>query len=261
MVLVSGQEATMVTRRDGLSLVIPAYNEAAGIGQAVREAAAALRALGRVHEILIVDDGSQDATAEAVAELLPEFPGLRLLHHPRNRGYGAALRTGFEAARHDLIAFTDADCQFDLADLGALLTCAERVPVVVGYRRVRQDSARRRFLSWGYNTLVRLLLDTGVRDCDCALKVFRRDALMQLLPESANFFVNTEMLARARRLKLEVAEVGVRHRPRQRGASKVSLADVPKTLAALLPFWWAQCVRREAADPLAALPALHADAT
>jgi glycosyltransferase involved in cell wall biosynthesis len=247
--------------REGFSLVIPAFNEAAGIRPAIQEADEALRQLDRPYEILIVDDGSQDGTADTVAQCAAGFPALRLLRHSRNRGYGAALRTGFEAARHELVGFTDADCQFHLSDLAGLLTRAEHFPVVVGYRIGRQDPARRRFLSWGYNTLVRLLLGTGVRDCDCALKVFRREALVQLLPESMNFFVNTEMLARARRLRLPVTEVGVRHRPRRHGQSKVSLAEVPKTLSVLLPFWWAHVVTGRPAEAVAALPSLHADAT
>lgn len=246
---------------NGISLVIPAFNEEAGIATAIQEADEALRSLGRPYELLLVDDGSCDDTAGVIADLALTYPGLRLLRHPRNRGYGAALRTGFEAARHDFIAFTDADGQFYLADLVKLLVEAERVPVAVGYRIARQDSPRRCFLSWGYNRLVRLLLNTGVRDCDCALKVFRRDALLQLLPESTGFFVNTEMLARARRLKLPVVEVGVRHRARRHGESKVSMGDVPKTLAVLLPFWWAQVTRRTPVDTHTRLTALPADAT
>jgi dolichol-phosphate mannosyltransferase len=169
-------------------------------------------------------------------------PWIRLLRHPHNRGYGAALRTGFEAARFDRIAFTDADCQFHLADLAFLVPHTRTYPLVVGYRRDRQDPWPRRFLSWGYNLLVRTLLGTRVRDCDCALKVFRRDALRDLLPHSRGFFVNTEMLTRARQLAYAVLEVGVRHRPRLRGASKVSLWEVPRTLAKLLAFWWKERV-------------------
>lgn len=221
-----------------LSLVIPAYNEEGGITQAVAEA---VRALGQIvpdYEILVVDDGSGDATADLVARLAGANSRVRLLRHPTNRGYGAALRTGFEAARFDRVAFTDADCQFDLTDLGLLLPLAESCPVAVGYRVGRQDPWQRRFFSWGYNLLVRLLLGTRVRDVDCALKVFQRHALANLLPQSRGFFVNTEMLTRARQLGYAVAQTGVRHRPRTRGASKVSLLDIPRTLSQLLPFWW-----------------------
>jgi dolichol-phosphate mannosyltransferase len=155
-------------------------------------------------------------------------------------GYGAALRTGFAAARFERVAFTDADCQFHLADLGRLLSLSDRYPLVVGWRESRQDSWRRRFLSRGYNLLTRTLLGTRVRDCDCALKVFQRDALASLVPETNTFFVNAEMLTKACHRGMEVAEVGVRHRPRLRGASKVSLLEVPRILATLLPFWWSR---------------------
>ncbi len=202
--------------------------------------ATALAELTADYEILVVDDGSRDDTAAIVAEMAATRPRLRLLRHVSNRGYGAALRTGFAAARFERVAFTDADCQFHLADLGRLLSLSERFPLVVGWRQARQDPWRRRFLSRGYNLLTRTLLGTRVRDCDCALKVFHRDVLAALLPETNTFFVNAEMLAKARQLGLDVAEVGVRHRPRLRGASKVSLGEVPRTLATLVPFWWSR---------------------
>jgi len=226
-----------------LSLVIPAYNEAAGIAETVVEADAALRRLGLSYEILVVDDGSQDGTAEAVAP----SERVRLLRHETNRGYGAALRTGFEAARGERVAFTDADGQFDLGDLARLLPLTETCAIAVGCRARRHDPWLRKFYSRGYNLLVRTLLGTGVRDVDCALKVYRRDALEQLLPESTDFFVNTEMLTRARQLGLSVAEIDVAHRPRRRGESKVCWRDIPRTLRALLPFWWAQVVPFRAA--------------
>jgi dolichol-phosphate mannosyltransferase len=224
----------------GLSLVIPAYNEAAGIRQAVGEAEEALGALIADYEIIVVDDGSTDETSAALAAMTRANARVRQLRHRVNRGYGAALRTGFEAARFNRVAFTDADCQFHLADLAPLLDLAERHPLAVGYRVGRQDPRQRRFFSWGYNLLARTLLGTRVRDCDCALKVFRKEALDALLPETSGFFINTEMLTRARQRGFRVAEVGVRHRPRLRGSSKVSLADIPRTLRTLLPFWWTQ---------------------
>lgn len=228
-----------------LSLVMPAFNEAAGIADAVAEAHEALVGLGYEFELVVVDDGSTDGTGAAVAELAALWPRVRLLTHSTNLGYGAALRTGFEAARFDLVAFTDADGQFFLDDLEDLATLARECPVAVGRRVDRKDPWRRRFLSWGYNVLVRLFLGTGVRDCDCALKVFQRDAIQYLLPDSTGFFVNSEMLCRARQLGFTVAEVGVRHRPRRSGVSKVSLAEVPRTFATLVQFWWQHVVRAQ----------------
>ncbi|HVS35860.1 MAG TPA: glycosyltransferase [Gemmataceae bacterium] len=221
-----------------LSLVIPAYNEEAGVRQAIVEADEALAQFVEEYEILVVDDGSRDATAAVVAQEAAIRPSVRLLRHEVNRGYGAALRSGFEAARFEFVAFTDADCQFYLKDLGALLALAESHPIVVGWRENRKDTRLRCLASRGYNLLTRSLLGTCVRDCDCALKVFRRGVLATVLPETHGFFVNVEMLTRARQLGYNVAETGVRHRPRLRGKSTVSPRDIPRTLAALLPFWW-----------------------
>jgi 4-amino-4-deoxy-L-arabinose transferase-like glycosyltransferase len=221
-----------------LSLVIPAWNEQDTIAQAIREADAALAAVTADYEILVVDDGSSDGTAAVVRAEAEANPHVRLLQHSHNQGYGAALRTGFGAAALDLVAFTDADCQFDLTELEYVLPLSRRFDVVCGYRIDRKDPVLRRFCSWGYNTLVKLLLGSAVHDIDCALKVYRREVLAELLPEGDHFFVNTEMLARAREQGRSVVEVGVHHRPRAAGQSKVSLRDVPRTLAELLPFWW-----------------------
>jgi glycosyltransferase involved in cell wall biosynthesis len=227
----------------GISLVLPAFNEAAVIARAIGEAEAALAAHFERFEVIVVDDGSRDDTAAESLHAIDLAPHARLVRHDTNRGYGAALRTGFEAARFELVAFTDADCQFDLADLAPLARLALEVPIAVGYRADRKDPWKRRFLSWGYNVLARTLLGTRVRDVDCALKVFRREALAPLLPTSKGFFVNTEMLTRARQLGYEVAERPVTHRPRAAGASKVSLREVPRTAGALLSFWWREVVR------------------
>lgn len=225
-----------------ISLVLPAFNEVAVIGRAVAEADAALAGRFAAFEVIVVDDGSTDGTVAEVQRHLPTAPHTRLLRHATNRGYGAALRTGFEAARFPLVAFTDADCQFDLTELADLAAQTADHDIVAGYRADRKDPWRRRFLSRGYNLLTRTLVGTRVRDVDCALKVFRRAALAQLYPESRGFFVNTEMLTRARRLGLTVAERPVTHRPRAGGDSKVSLWEVPRTFRTLLGFWWDEVV-------------------
>jgi dolichol-phosphate mannosyltransferase len=238
----------MDASRPVLSLVLPAFNEAAVIAQAVAEAEVALGRLFNTFEILVVDDGSTDDTARIVRSVLDQSPHTKLIRHSENRGYGAALRSGFEVATANLVAFTDADCQFDLLDLGLMAGLAEHSPIVAGYRHDRRDSRRRIFYSRGYNLLARAVLGTRVRDCDCALKMFRREALGELLPESRGFFVNAEMLTRARLLGMNITEVPVTHRPRLGGESKVSLLDIPRTLRTMLTFWWRELVvgiRRE----------------
>ena|SRR5437588_6000647 len=231
------------TRGYQLSLILPAWNEAETIQQAVQEADAALSLLAADYEIVIVDDGSTDATSTIVASAAEGNRHVRLVRHKGNRGYGAALRSGFQVATFELVAFTDADCQFNLAELERMLPLTRRHDVICGYRMDRQEGRRRRFFSWGYNILVKLLLGSALRDIDCALKIFHRDQLQAILPECDNFFVNTEMLTRARLQGLSIVEVGVRHRRRAAGKSKVSLLDIPRTLRALLPFWWAIRIR------------------
>lgn len=233
-----------------LSLVMPALNEEAGIQAALAEAHEALAGLDYEFEILVVDDGSTDRTARMVQEVALLQPAVRLIRHERNRGYGAALRTGFDAARFPLVAFTDADGQFFLDEFDLLVPRTRRYPIVVGRRVDRQDPWKRRFFSWGYNKLTRFLLGTGVADCDCALKVFRREVLPFVRPRTDGFFVNAEMLCRANRLGIAVAEVGVRHRPRRHGDSKVSLRDIPRTLVKLLPFWWTQVLWSRRPSPI-----------
>jgi len=223
-----------------LSLVIPAWNEEDTICQAIQEAEEALSALMADYEIIVVDDGSSDRTAALVQEIAARNWHVVCLQHEGNRGYGAALRTGFEAARFDYVAFTDADCQFHLHELEYMLPLAQRYDVTCGYRIDRQDPARRRFFSWGYNTLAKILVGNPVHDIDCALKIFRRTQLPAILPDCDNFFANTEMLAKARREGLSIVEVGVHHRGRAGGESKVSLRDIPRTLSTLLPFWWSR---------------------
>jgi len=190
------------------TLVIPAWNEEESIRQAIQEADSALRSIFEAHEIIVVDDGSTDRTAEIVREESVSNPHVRLLQQPQNIGYGAALRAGFQAARYELIAFTDADCQFHVEDIQYMLPLTEQFDIVSGYRIDRKDPPLRRLLSWGYNTLVQLLMGSRIRDIDCALKVYHRESLNRILPDSNNFFANTEMLAKASNEGLSVVDVG-----------------------------------------------------
>jgi len=222
----------------GISLILPAFNEQECIRQAVQEAVLALSNLGMPFEVVVVNDGSSDATRHLVAAMAEKDPRVRLIDLPQNQGYGNALRQGFLASRMPLVAFTDSDCQFHLEDLRLLIDRIPQSPVVVGWREDRKDLWRRKFLSRGFNLLADSLVGTGVRDVDCALKVFRRADLLKILPETGGFLVNTEMVVRARCMGLAVQEVPVRHRPRAGGQSKVRLTEVPKVFLALARFWF-----------------------
>jgi 4-amino-4-deoxy-L-arabinose transferase-like glycosyltransferase len=229
---------SLAVRAASISLVIPAYNEAEALGRAIAEADVALRRIAERYEIIVVDDGSHDATAEVVRSAAASSQAIRLICHDENRGYGAALRTGFAAAKCDLVVFTDADCQFDLAELERFVLLARDYHVVCGYRIDRQDSPLRCLYSRGYNMLCRTLLGTRVRDVDCALKLFRRSSLAGLQISGDGFLVNSELLTQASQRGLRIVEVGVTHRPRTQGRSSVSVRHIPAVLAALLRYWW-----------------------
>ncbi|MEQ8788232.1 MAG: glycosyltransferase [Pirellulaceae bacterium] len=225
-------------RKIGISLVLPAYNEQETIQQAIQEADDALAALADDYEILVVDDGSGDETAAIVRREAETRPAVRLLQQPRNLGYGAALQRGFAEAAQPLVAFTDADCQFDPRELNRLVLLAEDYDIVCGYRIDRQDPWLRKLYSTGYNVLVRLLLGTGVRDCDCALKLFRREVVQSIPLETNGFFINAELLTKARLQGCSIVEVGVTHRPRPRGESTVSVMHALPVAATLARFSW-----------------------
>jgi len=202
-----------------LSVVIPAYNEAPNIAQAVRNVSHVLQEMKSDHEIIVVNDGSQDRTGDIVRELLASTPNLKLVEYSPNRGYGGALKAGFAAATGELIAFTPSDNQFDFGEIRRLLDRLTPDVVLVSGRRIdRKDNLIRKFNGWGWNTVVRLLFGYLIKDIDCGFKVFRRDILGRIHIESNGAMIDTEMLAELRARGYKLAEVPVTHLPRVAGS-------------------------------------------
>ena len=222
----------------GLSIVLPAYNEAANIRAAVDQALAAGRRLASEYEVIVVDDGSRDGTSREVESLAREhYPRVRLVKHEVNQGYGAALRTGFKLALFGLVFFTDSDNQFDMSELEGFIPMTADYDIIAGFRVNRCDPLRRSITSWFYNKLVRLLFRVNARDVNCAFKLMNREVVQKVTIECNDFFVNTELLAKARRLNFRIAEKGVRHYPRTAGETSVRLSDVPRTLMTVAKMW------------------------
>jgi glycosyltransferase involved in cell wall biosynthesis len=228
----------MPTVEAGISVVLPAYNEAANIGAAVEKSLAVAQRLFPSHEVIVVDDGSRDGTHEAVEALAREgYPRVRLVRHERNLGYGAALRTGFKHARYGLVFFTDSDNQFDVAELEYFIPMMSSYDMITGFRVYRYDTVLRCILSWIYNRLVGVLFRLRVRDVDCAFKLMTKEVVQKITIECDNFFVNTELLAKARRWNFRIAEKGVRHYPRMAGETSVRPSDIPRTLGTVFGMW------------------------
>ncbi|HEY7523644.1 MAG TPA: glycosyltransferase family 2 protein [Candidatus Limnocylindrales bacterium] len=205
-----------------LSYFFPAHNEDANLRPLVEEALAGLPAIAESFEIVIVDDGSRDRTATIADELAGEHPDVvRVIHHATNLGYGAALRSGFAAAGHELVAFTDGDRQFRVADLARLterLQEPDRPDVVAGYRIRRADPLIRSIYARAYRLANRIFFGLRVRDVDCACKLFRREALEGIRVESGGAFFSAELLIKLRESGRSVVEVGVPHHPRTAGS-------------------------------------------
>ena len=209
-----------------LSVVMPAFNEEEVLPQSLAEATAALDRLCDDWELVIVDDGSTDATARVLAEAARNQPRLRVLSHETNRGYAAALIRGFSSCRCEAVFYTDADAQFDLGELARAYPLLANADMVAGWRRNRQDSRLRKTLSAGFNLLQRLLLGTRARDVDCAFKLFRRSFFERVALTSSGFLIDAELFARARLGGLRVAQLPVTHRPRRAGSSTIRAATL-----------------------------------
>ncbi len=222
-----------------LSYFFPAHDEAENIAALVAEALQALPDLAETFEIIAVDDGSRDGTGAIADRLAAEHPGIvRAVHHEVNRGYGAALRSGFRAARHPLVGYTDGDRQFRVADLAALVArmdAPDAPDVVAGHRLRRADPLVRTVYARLYRLALRLFYGLPVRDVDCACKLFRRDALSGIRLESGGAFLSAELLIKMRARGRRVVEVGVPHHPRTAG--RASGANPRVVLRAVRDFW------------------------
>lgn len=204
-------------RLPGLSIVLPCFNEEDNVADAIRYATAAASAVALDYEVIVVNDGSTDATAERAAAFAAVDEHVRLVVHAVNRGYGDALRSGLEAARMPWIFLTDADLQFDLRELERFVPLAADADVLVGRRAQRQDPFVRRANAGAWNWLVRRLFAIPIRDVDCAFKLIRAELLDGLELKSHGAMISTELIVRLRARGARLHERDVEHRPRVAG--------------------------------------------
>ncbi|MBN1138564.1 MAG: glycosyltransferase family 2 protein [Anaerolineae bacterium] len=203
-----------------ISLVLPAHNEAENIEPVVTEAVPALAAVSDDYEIIVVDDGSKDDTAGVARRLMETEPHLRLVQHPVNKGFGAAVLTGFTSATKDWILYTDADRQFVLAELANFAPFTDKADLIAGYRAPRRDPFLRVLYGKGWSMLCTLFFGYTVRDVDCGFKLLRREIIDQLADkiDSRGATFSIEWLVRAKRAGYRFVELPVTHRPRVAGS-------------------------------------------
>jgi glycosyltransferase involved in cell wall biosynthesis len=225
--------------RPSISVFFPAYNDEGSIGTLVQTALALLPQLADDYEVLVINDGSRDSTAALLDALAQTEPKLRVIHHPQNRGYGGALRSGFLHATKDLIFYTDGDGQYDVHELPKLLALLnDEVDVVNGYKIKRADKHRRIVLGGIYQRLARVLFRLPIRDVDCDFRLLRRDAIQSVELHSTSGCICTEMIYKLHAAGFRFAETPVQHYARLHGQSQFfTLRRVARTASDFCALW------------------------
>jgi glycosyltransferase involved in cell wall biosynthesis len=223
-----------------LSVFFPAYNDAPSLPGLLEKTVSVLEQHVTDYEVIVVNDGSYDNTAEVLRQLEARYrPRLRVVTHEQNRGYGGALRSGFAAARKDYVFYTDGDGQYDVGELPRLLELAlPTTGLVNGYKLERHDPAHRVWIGNVYNFCARLLFRIRIRDIDCDYRLIRRDLLDKIRLTSTSGTICVELVRKLELSGCEVKEVGVHHYPRLHGRSQFfRVKSLAVTFGQLLRLW------------------------
>jgi glycosyltransferase involved in cell wall biosynthesis len=200
-----------------ITVFFPCHNEQDNVARVTSQAVGVLEELRADYEVIIVDDGSTDATGRIADDMAAEESRVRVIHHPRNLGYGAALQSGFRAATKEWVFYTDGDGQFDVGEMPGLLPLLADYDIVSCYRINRQDNVIRRLNAWLWTKVICLAFSLSIRDVDCAFKLYKRCIFDNIEMESTGALIDTEILARAIRKGYRITQKGVRHYPRTAG--------------------------------------------
>lgn len=232
----------------GITVFFPAYNDAGTIASLVVLADRTLRKLTDDYEIIVVNDGSADHTAQVLSELESVYPRLRVIHHPTNRGYGSALRTGFDSATREWIFYTDGDAQYDVRELEVLVPLmSDEVDVVNGYKISRSDPLHRIIAGNIYCWIVRRAFGIKIRDVDCDFRLVRRSSYDRVRLCSTSGTICVEMIKSFQDAGLRFAEAPVHHYHRAYGKSQFfNFRRLWKTFSDLSALWWQLVVMRRA---------------
>jgi glycosyltransferase involved in cell wall biosynthesis len=236
-----------VPRKPGLSVFFPAYNDSGTIASLVITALRTARTLTSDIEIIVVNDGSADATAEILDELARTYPEVRIVHHEQNRGYGGALRSGFAAATRDLVFYTDGDAQYDPSEMAVLWRAlGDDVDLVNGYKISRSDPLHRIVIGRIYHHTVKMLFGLRVRDVDCDFRLMRRSIFDTVTLEKNSGVICLEMMKKIQDAGFRIAEVPVHHYHRSHGRSQFfNVRRLIRTIIDVMKLWFLLVVRAE----------------
>jgi glycosyltransferase involved in cell wall biosynthesis len=207
--------------KPSISAFFPCYNDAKTIGDLVTQADRVLGELTDDYEIIVVNDGSKDESASVLSALSAQVPRLRVVNHPINRGYGAALRSGFEHATKDLVFYTDGDAQYDVNEIRILrMLLTEDTHFVNGMKMTRQDPPHRVFFGNLHRFITRWSFWLPINDVDCDFRLVRRSILDKIRLSSSSGSICVELVKQAQRAGAQFREVSVHHYARRSGVSE-----------------------------------------
>lgn len=237
--------------RPSLSIFFPAYNDAGTIASLALIAHMTARALTDDYEVIVVEDGSPDHTGALLDEMARYFPWLKVVHHPQNRGYGGALRSGFAAASKDLVFYTDGDAQYDPRELALLWEAlTPEVDFVNGYKIGRSDPVHRIVIGRVYHWFVKMWFALRMRDVDCDFRLMRRGVLDKVVLSRSSGVICVELMKKVQDQGFRIAQVPVHHFHRSYGKSQFfNFARVGRTLLDLARLWVALVVKKEHLKP------------
>tara|TARA_B100000315_G_C14544941_1_gene572754 strand:+ start:58 stop:792 length:735 start_codon:yes stop_codon:yes gene_type:complete len=222
----------MNNKKYNISFFCPAYYDEKNIEKVIEKANHLFSSCAKDYEIVIVNDGSPDKTGEIAEMLAKKYEKVRAVHHETNKGYGAAIKTGFrEAKKFEYVCFTDGDDQYDVLELQNMLRLLNRYDIIISFRYEKAYSAVRVLISYIYNVLLRFLFRSPFRDISCSLKIFSREVIDRIEIESDSPFVDAEIIFKSMLMGFHIGEVGINSYPREFGKStSTSLTNIMLTL-------------------------------
>ncbi len=230
-----------------ISVFFPAYNDAGTIPSMVIASILTLRELTDDYEVIVVNDASRDHTGELLTELEHVYDCVRVITHTKNKGYGGALRSGFDHATKDLIFYTDGDAQYDPRELKQLLPAlTDDVDMVNGYKIARSDPLHRVIIGTIYQYFVRFVFGLKVRDPDCDFRLIRRSVFDKVHLESDSGVICVEMMKKIGDNNFRIAQVPVHHYHRAYGKSQFfNFRRLFRVAVDLSKLWFRLVVRKE----------------
>lgn len=214
-----------------ISLFFPVYRDEPTVRRVTEKAIAVLKEVAREYEVIIVDDGSPDQAGQIADQLSDEYPCVTVVHHSRNLGYGAAIKSGLAKARYEWICFTDGDDEYDVFDLHKLIAVKDYYDLIITFRYVKIYSGQRQIISWVYNQLLRMVFRTHYRDISTGLRLVRKTLIEQITCQADSPFIGAEITIKSMLKGYRVGEVGIQTFPREFGTgASTSLPNILATV-------------------------------